>query len=87
MKAESIRQAQSLCARLRERKDGLCTEAAEEIEGTLTAFSCLVDQIAQLREDLRDTRKNLDSTHRLLARIPLAARLEAVHGERVEERG
>lgn len=87
MKTESIRQAKDLCDRLRERKDDtLCTEAAEEIEGTLIAFSCLVDQITQCREDLRNTRKNLDSTHRLLARIPLAVRLEAVHGKMMEER-
>ena len=88
MRAESIRQAKSLCERLRARKDDyLCQEAADEIEGTLIAFSGVTDEAERLRKELRDCLKNLDSTNRLFARVPLAARLEAAHGRRVEERG
>lgn len=88
MRAESIRQAKSLCERLRSRKDDdLCQEAAEEIEGTLIAFSGVADEAERLRKELRDCLKNLDSTNRLFARVPLAARLEAAHGKRAEERG
>ncbi|MBF0850476.1 hypothetical protein HKD27_05995 [Gluconobacter sp. R75690] len=85
MKAESIRQAEILCERLRARgDDDLCKEAAAEIEGTLVAFAALAETVEDLRERLKSALKNLDSTNRLFARVPLAARLEAAHGKKVE---
>lgn len=79
-RAESKRQAEQMCQRLRERGDELSMDAANEIEGTLDCFDKIASDNCDLRERVAQLRRNHDSLNRLWSRVPVAARLRAAHG-------
>lgn len=80
-RAESKRQAEDLCQRLRERGDELSMDAANEIEGTLDCFDKLALENCDLRASAATLRRNYDSLNRMWGRVPVDMRVKAAHGD------